>query len=52
MLPSAAAPPGLSVQLLKGTNSKLTSPVKVYVCQTTCNKINPGTLQTRLVLYA
>lgn len=52
MLPSAVAPPGLSVQLLKGTNSKLTPPVKVYVCQTTCKKITWGTLQPRLVLYA
>jgi hypothetical protein len=38
MFPSSAAPPGLSVQMLKGTNPKLTPPVKVYVCQNTCNK--------------
>ena len=39
MFPSAAAPPGLSVQMLKGTNSKLTPPVKMYVYQITCNKV-------------
>jgi hypothetical protein len=41
-----------AVQLLKRTNPKPTPPVKVYVCRTTCNKINAGTLQPRLVLYA